>query len=211
MVAAACLQVEGVQGREGGAGAGDQQVVDRGGQGVEEPLEPVEVGGVEGGDAGPELQADPVQAVGVAGGEDQVGALGAGQPGRLQPDAGAAPDHEHGLAEQVPLGPGGRGGGVGVHAASLSWASPPHVPPVGRPPCSLHRKYLPAAPVAMKPSVLQLERQLDLGLGRGRHVARDHLSACAQIPTRATGDRQREVQRPVDDRALGCDLSTGED
>ena len=60
-------------------------------------------------------------------------------------------------------------------------------------------------------SELQLERQLDLGLRRRRHVARDHLSACAVISTRATGDRQREVQRPVDDRALGCDLSTGED
>ena len=88
---------------------------------------------------------------------------------------------------------------------------------VGRPPCSLHCKVrgghprLPAASAASKLSELQLERQLDLGLGRRRHVARDHLSACALIPTRATGDRQREVQRPVDDRALGCDLSTGED
>ena len=36
---------------------------------------------------------------------------------------------------------------------------------------------------AMKLSVLQVERQLDLGLGWRRHVARDHLSACTQIPT----------------------------
>jgi hypothetical protein len=127
-VAAGRLQVEGGQGRVVGAGAGDQQVVYRGSQGVEEPLEPVEVGGVEGGDAGPELQADTVQAVGVAGGEDHLGALGAGEPGRLQPDARAAPDHENGLTEQVPLSPPGRRGGrgghvVGAHAASLSWVT----------------------------------------------------------------------------------------
>jgi hypothetical protein len=55
-------------------------VVDGRGQRVEEPLEPVEVGGVEGGDAGPELEADAVQAGGVAGGEDHVRSLGAGEP-----------------------------------------------------------------------------------------------------------------------------------
>jgi hypothetical protein len=42
-------------------------VVDGRSQGVEEPLEPVEVGGAEGGDAGPQLQADTMQAIGVAG------------------------------------------------------------------------------------------------------------------------------------------------
>ncbi len=107
-VAAGRLQVEGGQGRPGGAGAGDQQVVDRGGQGVEEPLEPVEVGGVEGGDAGFELEADAVEAVGVAGGEDHPGAFGAGQPGRLEPDAPAAPDHQNGLPEQARLSSRGR-------------------------------------------------------------------------------------------------------
>ena len=76
-------------------------MVDGRGQRVEEPLEPAEVGGVEGGDAGPELEADAVQAVRVAGGEDDVGSLGAGEPGRLEPDAGAAPDHHDGLPEQV--------------------------------------------------------------------------------------------------------------
>jgi hypothetical protein len=74
-----------------GAGTGDQQVVDRRGQRVEEPPEAVEVGGVEGGDAGLEFEADAVQAIGVAGREDEVGALGAGEPGRLEPDARAAP------------------------------------------------------------------------------------------------------------------------
>jgi hypothetical protein len=81
-------------------------------------------------------------------------------------------------------------------------------------PCSRHRKRhggatpdLPAAPDATTRSELQVEGQLDLGLGRRRHVASDHLSACALELTGATGDRQREVQRPVDDRALGGDLS----
>jgi hypothetical protein len=92
-----------------------KQVVDRGSQGVEEPFEAVEVGGVEGGDAGPEFEADPVQAVGVAGCEDHLGALGAGEPGRRQPDARAAPDHQNGLPEQVLLSPRGRGGGRGGH------------------------------------------------------------------------------------------------
>jgi hypothetical protein len=60
-------------------------VVDGGGERVEEPPEPVEVGGVEGGDAGPELEAGPVQAVGVAGGEDDACSLGAGEPGVSSP------------------------------------------------------------------------------------------------------------------------------
>jgi len=42
---------------------------------------------------------------------------------------------------------------------------------------------LPAAPDATKLSALQVEGQLDLGLRRRRHVARDHLSPCAVIPT----------------------------
>lgn len=90
---------------------------------------------------------------------------------------------------------------------------PRYVPPVGRPPLLTARQGVAgchprpaAAPDATTPSVLQVERQLDLGLGRRRDVARDHLSPCALIPTCATGDRQREVQRPVDDRALGGDL-----
>jgi hypothetical protein len=42
---------------------------------------------------------------------------------------------------------------------------------------------LPAAPDATTLSELQVEGQLDLGLGRRRHIARDHLSACALIAT----------------------------
>ncbi len=76
-------------------------MVDGLGQRVEEPPEPGEVGGVEGGDAGCQFEADAVQAVRVAGGEDDVCSLGAGEPGCLEPDAGAAPDYHHGLPEQV--------------------------------------------------------------------------------------------------------------
>ena len=102
-VAACRVEVELGQRRVVGTRTGDQQVVDGRGQRVEEPPEPVEVGGVEGGDAGPELEADAVQAVRLAGGEDDVRPLGAGEPGCLEPDAGAAPDHHDGLPEQVLL------------------------------------------------------------------------------------------------------------
>jgi hypothetical protein len=53
-------------------------VVDRPGQLVEEPLEALEVGGVEGGDAGGELEAGAAQAIRVARGEDHVSSLGPG-------------------------------------------------------------------------------------------------------------------------------------
>jgi hypothetical protein len=48
-----------------------------------------------------EFGRGPLEAAGVAGGQDDVGALGAGQAGRLEPDADAAADHEDGLPEQV--------------------------------------------------------------------------------------------------------------
>src|SRR5215472_3506555 len=107
-VAACRVEAELGQRRVAGTGAGDQQVVDGRGQRVEEPPEPVEVGGVEGGDAGPELEAGAVQAVRVAGSEDDVRSLGAGEPGCLEPDTGAAPDDEDGLPEQVPAAVHGR-------------------------------------------------------------------------------------------------------
>ena len=48
----------------------------------------------------PDLVRRRAEAVGVAGGEDDVGALGPGAAGRLEPDAGAAADHDDGLAGQ---------------------------------------------------------------------------------------------------------------
>jgi hypothetical protein len=68
---------------------------------VEEPREPGEVGGVEGGDAGPELEAGAVQAVRVARRDDHVGSLLARAPSSLEPDAGAAADHQDRLAGQL--------------------------------------------------------------------------------------------------------------
>src|SRR6516164_3217122 len=115
-VAACCVEVELGQ-RRALTRAGNQQVVDGRGQRVEEPLEPVEVGDVEGGDAGPELKAGAVQAVWVAGGKDDVRALGAGEPGCLEPDAGTAPDDQDGLPEQVPLAAHGRGVDRGGHSS----------------------------------------------------------------------------------------------
>ena len=103
-IAARRVEVELSQLRVVGTRTGDQQVVDGCWQRVEEPPEPAEVRGIEGGDAGPELEAGTVQAVRVAGGKDDVRSLGASEPGRLQPDAGAAPDEQDGLPEQVLLG-----------------------------------------------------------------------------------------------------------
>ena len=109
-MAAYRVEVELSQRRVRGPGDGDQQVVDGRGQRVEEPPEPVEVGGVEGGDAGPELEAGAVQAVRVAGGEDDACSLGAGEPGCLEPDAGTADP--------------GRNPGAGAGADPLSdWAN----------------------------------------------------------------------------------------
>ena len=50
-----------------------------------------------------ELARGALEALGIAAGEDDVGALGARAPGRLEPDAGAAADHDDGLAEQLRL------------------------------------------------------------------------------------------------------------
>ncbi len=55
-------------------------MVDRRGQLVEEPGEPVEVGGIEGRDARPELETDALRTIRIARREDHAGTLGAGAP-----------------------------------------------------------------------------------------------------------------------------------
>src|SRR4030095_3904690 len=65
-VAAKPFNVELRQRRIVRTGASDQHVVNRCRQLVEEPFEPVEVGGVEGRDAGSKLQTHTVQTVGIA-------------------------------------------------------------------------------------------------------------------------------------------------
>ena len=49
----------------------------------------------------PSSAAARSQPLGVAAGEDDVGSLGARAPGGLEPDAGAAADHDDGLPEQL--------------------------------------------------------------------------------------------------------------
>src|SRR5262249_13105673 len=102
-VAARLLDVEFPERRVIGAGARDQHVVDRGGQLVEELPEPPQVGGGEGDGAGPELEPDTLEALRVARGEDHFGAGVAGAAGRLEADAGAAPDHDDRLPGELRL------------------------------------------------------------------------------------------------------------
>ena len=96
------VEVEVLQRRVVGAGAGDQHVVDRPGQLVEEPPEAVEVGGVERGDAGAELVAglrcrrSGLRAVMITSAPSRARA-----PRGLEPDAGAAADHDDGLAGEA--------------------------------------------------------------------------------------------------------------
>ena len=84
-IAACPFEVEVRQGGVIGTGTRDQHVVDRRGQLVEELLEPVEVGGVEGGDARLELEAGPVQTIQIPRREDHAGSFLAGAPSRLEP------------------------------------------------------------------------------------------------------------------------------
>jgi hypothetical protein len=100
------------QGRVGSAGAGDQVVVDRGRQPVEEPLQRRRVGGIERrGAARVDVARRLLEALGIAAGKDDVGALAAGASGGLEPDAGAAADEGDGLAEQLGLALSRNGGG----------------------------------------------------------------------------------------------------
>ena len=102
--AAACLfEVEPCQRRVVGPRAGDQHVVDRGSELVEEPPEPFEVGGVEGGDTRLELEAGAAQALRVARREDHLGPLVVSKPGGLEADARAAANNHDGLPAELRL------------------------------------------------------------------------------------------------------------
>ena len=98
--AAGRVEVELGERRMVGTRARDQHVVDRRRQFFEEPLEPVEVGGVEGRDAGPELETGSVEAVRVARRDDDPGSLLARAPGGLEPDAGTTADHDQDLSDE---------------------------------------------------------------------------------------------------------------
>ena len=80
---------------------GDHHVIDRSGTSPK-PLEGCRIGGVEGrGAQRVDLAGHLAQALGVPSREDQLGSLGACATCRLSPDAGAAANHDHSLAEQV--------------------------------------------------------------------------------------------------------------
>ena len=108
----------------------DEHVVDRGGQLVEEPLDLRCVVGVEGGAAVRlDVAGGSLEPLRVAPGEDDVGALASGEPCRVQPEAGAAADHDDGLAEQSRLTLDGDAGGFGGHGRSSFAHSHAHCEP----------------------------------------------------------------------------------
>jgi hypothetical protein len=94
-------------------------VVDGRRQGAEERVEAVGIQGVE---RRVPLRADvrggAPEALRIPAREDDLRALGAGGPGRLEPDAGAAADEDDGLVEQGRLAHGGRAVGKGGHDVS---------------------------------------------------------------------------------------------
>ena len=97
---------------------GDQHVVDRPWQAVEEAGERLGVVGVKRGDAPcSDLPRRLLEPVPVSPGENHLGALGACPPGGLEPDPGAATDQDDGLTAQ--LGFSLRGGrcGAGCHGS----------------------------------------------------------------------------------------------
>src|SRR6202034_4133095 len=91
------------------AAGSDQDVVDRRRQPVEEPLEALEVGGVEGCTAErAELACGVLKALGVAAGENDMGTLGPCSHGRPETDPRAAADHDDGLSGERRLAGRGR-------------------------------------------------------------------------------------------------------
>src|SRR5262245_21489226 len=101
-------------------------MVDRTWEIAEERLQGGRIVGVEGrGALRVELERCLLEALGIAPREDHAGALGAGSPGGLQPDAAAAADDNEGLAEQLRLALGGYSRGCGSHDASVGWRERP--------------------------------------------------------------------------------------
>jgi len=97
----------------------DHDVVDRGRQATEEPLERNRIRGVEGRDAlRVEFTRGPLEALGIPAGENHPGSLSAGSSGRFEPDAGGTADYDDGLAEQFRFVLDGRGGACGAHGSS---------------------------------------------------------------------------------------------
>ena len=118
-IAVRTLAVEGGQGRIVRAGARDHHVADRPGKVSEEPVEGGRVGGVEGrGALRAQFQRRLLEPVGIAAGEDDIGTLGPGTPGCLEPGARAAADHDNGLSGQFRFALGGGRNGCAGHDSS---------------------------------------------------------------------------------------------
>src|SRR5689334_7243406 len=118
-VAARLFEIELRQRRVVRTGAGDQHVVDRRGQLVEESPESFEVGGVEGRAAQrADFAGGTLEALRVPGGENYVRPLSACSSGRFEPDAGATADDDDGLPEEFRFALDGRDGGRGAHNSS---------------------------------------------------------------------------------------------
>jgi hypothetical protein len=101
-VAMGLREVELLQRRVVRAGPGDQDVVDGPGELREEPRQAVRVRGVERcGAQRADLARRVLQPLRGAAGEGDLGPCGAGQPGGLQPDPGAAADDHDGLTVHV--------------------------------------------------------------------------------------------------------------
>src|SRR5262245_2599675 len=108
------------------AAGGHQHMVDRTRQVGEEPFKPLGIGGVEGGSAARvDIGGRLLEAVGITADEDDVGALGPGEPGRLQPDAGAAADDDDRLTAQRSLPAGHRDLAPTGWRAAAVWARRP--------------------------------------------------------------------------------------
>ena len=107
-----------------GSTGGDHHVVDRRWEILEERLQGSRIVGIEGrGALRAEFERCSLEPFGIAPGEDDARALRAGSPGGFQPNAGAAADDDHGLAEQFRFALGGYSSGCGFHDSSGGFMS----------------------------------------------------------------------------------------
>ena len=107
-----------------GPWAGNQHVVDRSGQFVEELREAVKVGSIKGHSAlRVEFARYLLKALGIPASEDQLGPLSACSSGRFQPNASAAADYNDSLPKEFRFAPDGNGGCCGAHDSSRNLRS----------------------------------------------------------------------------------------
>jgi hypothetical protein len=94
-------------------------VVDRVRQVLEEPLQRLEIVGVEGrGALSIDVERRTLEALGIPGREDDVSPLGACASRCFEPDSGASADEDDRLPEEFRFALGATGTGVGGHDAA---------------------------------------------------------------------------------------------